>query len=511
MSSFIIDTRINASKVVKGAKEISTSLLNVSKKAGKMALAIEKAHWSILKMVGGAVMGKLATVCGKIAVAFTKLAAAIALALVIGLQAGMKNLAQFNNGLNPTNEAITGVRTELLRMKNALATAFQPILTLVTPALTQMISLIADAITKIGMLFAALRGQTSFTKAVSVTDDYAKSLKKTGKAAKDAKKQLAGIYDLNNIQRNDDSASGGGGATLDPNTMFETVSIDSQITAMAEKIRSFVDAGKQKVSELWQKFTEHWFVQDMLGRFESIKETFSNFVANLKEKWAGFVENLSSRKDTIGKIWDAILKMIQLFAIRWQAIIQIVIGAIAPFAEAVGNIINHVIDTLGGLVDFVAGVFTGDWKRAWSGICNVFIGIVNVILDAYEGFVNMLIGGINAISIDMPEWMGGKHIGFDLAELHIPRIPRLAEGTVVPRQSREFAAILGDNNRETEVVSPLSTMKQAMIEALREVNIVGGGTEVRVVLEGDAKGVFNMVRTEEERYFDTTGNMAFVH
>ena len=34
-----------------------------------------------------------------------------------------------------------------------------------------------------------------------------------------------------------------------------------------------------------------------------------------------------------------------------------------------------------------------------------------------------------------------------------------------------FAAILGDNNRETEVVSPLSTMKQALKEALEESNI----------------------------------------
>ena len=40
-------------------------------------------------------------------------------------------------------------------------------------------------------------------------------------------------------------------------------------------------------------------------------------------------------------------------------------------------------------------------------------------------------------------------------------MPRLATGTVVPPRAGEFAAILGDNKRETEVVSPLSTIKQA--------------------------------------------------
>ena len=46
------------------------------------------------------------------------------------------------------------------------------------------------------------------------------------------------------------------------------------------------------------------------------------------------------------------------------------------------------------------------------------------------------------------------------------RMPRLATGTVVPPRAGEFAAILGDNKRETEVVSPLSTMKQALKESV---------------------------------------------
>lgn len=45
-------------------------------------------------------------------------------------------------------------------------------------------------------------------------------------------------------------------------------------------------------------------------------------------------------------------------------------------------------------------------------------------------------------------------------------IPQLASGTVVPKNYGNFAAILGDNRKEPEVVSPLSTMKQAVLEAL---------------------------------------------
>lgn len=45
-------------------------------------------------------------------------------------------------------------------------------------------------------------------------------------------------------------------------------------------------------------------------------------------------------------------------------------------------------------------------------------------------------------------------------------LPALAKGTVIPANYGNFAAILGDNKREPEVVSPLSTMKQAVLEAL---------------------------------------------
>lgn len=46
------------------------------------------------------------------------------------------------------------------------------------------------------------------------------------------------------------------------------------------------------------------------------------------------------------------------------------------------------------------------------------------------------------------------------------KIPFLARGTVVPANFGRFAAVLGDNKKEPEVVSPLSTMRQAVMDAL---------------------------------------------
>ena len=61
-------------------------------------------------------------------------------------------------------------------------------------------------------------------------------------------------------------------------------------------------------------------------------------------------------------------------------------------------------------------------------------------------------------------------------------LPALATGTVVPANYGEFTAVLGDNKREPEIVSPLSTMKQALREVMQE---TGGmnGKNITVIMQ----------------------------
>ena len=78
-------------------------------------------------------------------------------------------------------------------LKNSLAAGFAPILSVAVPAITALIDAIAQALAWIGQLVAALTGKSTFVKAKKTQEDYAKSLKKTGSAAKDAKKNIKRI------------------------------------------------------------------------------------------------------------------------------------------------------------------------------------------------------------------------------------------------------------------------------------------------------------------------------
>lgn len=148
----------------------------------------------------------------------------------------------------------------------------------------------------------------------------------------------------------------------------------------------------------------------------------------------------------------------------------------------------------------IAPIFTKEWwsnlaKKCGYGLRLGFVNAINGIIGFFEKMINWIVGGLNKISFDVPDWVpgiGGKTFGFNIKEVSFNRlpIPQLATGTVVP-PNREFLAMLGDNKTETEVVSPLSTMKQAMIEALRE---SGGGGQTTIVFEGELSALARILR-----------------
>jgi phage-related protein len=506
---------------------------------------------------------------------------------------GFKNLAQFNDGVNPANTALSNLKSVLTQLKNSFAVAFAPILTVVEPILTRLISLLSSAMNTIGQFFAALTGAKTFNKAVKAQENYAKSLNGTASAAKKTKNELYSFDELNVVKQGDDSSGGGssgGGASVSPNQMFETENIDAEISGLAERVKSAlgdmfsvidisplkqaIENAKQIISSWLSKLNLEplknsfknfltslnpvingiskaivWLlenallplakftIEDALPAFfdllakcidtvvavlevlkPSIEYLWTNIIAPLAqflgemvieviniiiETLNDFILMLQEHSDQINNIIMFVLKVIELAKVAVQTAIQFVVGMLKPFLKTIVNIIGHIIDALSGVVDFLTGVFTGNWEKAWEGIKEVFRGIWNVIIDLLEGFINMIIGGLNKINVSVPDWVpeiGGKSFGFNLEPISLPR---LATGTVVPRQSREFAAILGDNNRETEVVSPLSTMKQAMIEALSEYG--GRNGDVYISADGDLDAIVRLFKFRIEKENNRVG------
>ena len=168
-----------------------------------------------------------------------------------GAKEGMQNLAKYSG---TTNNSLSMLMSSLTQLKNSLATAFAPILNVAAPILNALIQKVSQAVTAVGMLFASLTGQKSFTKASKVQQNYAASLDKNTSSAKKAtaanktlQRTLLGFDQINRMDsksdNSDNSPDSGSVGGLSPSDMFEEASIPNKIKEFADKLKEAWKSG----------------------------------------------------------------------------------------------------------------------------------------------------------------------------------------------------------------------------------------------------------------------------
>lgn len=287
------------------------------------------------------------------------------------------------------------------------------------------------------------------------------------------------------------------------NSIWETA-IDPAVQFIVQAWTDFTGV----LLELWQ---EHGapllqnvgeYVNNIIGLFQSVYDNIiapiiEPFLEELSQLWDNHIKGmLKSVGDFIMtlangalEIYNKFISPIVKFLLEFLAPAFATIGATVSgiWGAIVGTIadaVKGIMDILSGLINFVVGVFTGNWEKAMGGISQAFEGVVKIIEGVFKGFANLIIAVINGLISGINKAIGtiNKIPGVNIKKLD--KIPKLAQGTVVP-PNKEFMAVLGDNKTEHEVVSPISTMKQAFKEAMVE---LGGGysgnTEVILQIDG---------------------------
>ncbi len=138
--------------------------------------------------------------------------------------------------------------------------------------------------------------------------------------------------------------------------------------------------------------------------------------------------------DVVSFILPILIELIQTLIpiITWLA--DVFGNVLGVAISGVRDIVSGIIEVFNGLIDFITGVFTGNWSQAWEGVKGVFggifdsiVGIAKTVINAVIAVINGAIRGINKISVDVPDWvpgLGGKHLGFNMQQ-----IPMLAKGS----------------------------------------------------------------------------------
>lgn len=201
------------------------------------------------------------------------------------------------------------------------------------------------------------------------------------------------------------------------------------------------------------------------------------------------------------------------FGFKWKNVFETVKNAVKAFRDCMGPIISSVQVIFMGLTNFISGVFSGNWRRAWFGVRQIFESIVSGLSHIFKAPLNFMIDGINKFlsgigKIKIPDWVpgvGGK--GFS-----IPRIPRLAKGGIV---SASTIANIGEAG--TEAVIPLQRNTQGLDMIAEKIserlslpqNDGTGATYVIKLVLDDGRVITKMVIDNIKDYEARTGKPVF--
>lgn len=233
-------------------------------------------------------------------------------------------------------------------------------------------------------------------------------------------------------------------------------------------IKPIWDSIAQLLSRLWN---EHFY--PLYQRFGELMQSLGLLFQGLWNNYIfPFLQNLSN-------VFSPLLK----------GVLESVGNGFYNLMATIADFANGGILSLQGILEFLSGVFTGNWQRAWSGIEMIFRGtwesifslgkgIINGLISAINGFLkgmeygmNAVIGAINSIKINIPKWVpvfGGSSLGFHLPKVSMPQIPMLAKGGVIRQPTLAMLGEYSGAGADPEIAAPQSLLKKTMAEEISQ-------------------------------------------
>lgn len=292
-------------------------------------------------------------------------------AMIMGTTEGMNNMVQASS---KANAAMSQLQSGFTYVKNSIAAMLLPALQSILPVINKIIQAVAGLFNMLGALFAKFRGDSTFTKAVYVQQDYAKSLNKSNKAAKDLKGTLAGFDQINLIQQQKDSGGTGG---ADTSGMFKETSVESMlptdVSKWMDKLKAAIKAGDWKGVGTVIAQGLNTAVSQLNGWIDKLRPKILKTVQDIVEAVNGFIENFNFRKlgNTLANGFNLAMKVVAkwLKGIKWSDLGKGIGDFINGFVEdwdaaATADVIEAKI---GSFLDFLTGIIeTTNWNEVSS-------------------------------------------------------------------------------------------------------------------------------------------------
>ena len=169
-------------------------------------------------------------------------------------------------------------------------------------------------------------------------------------------------------------------------------------------VKPMLDSFTQGFTEIASKFLElynTYFLPILAGLSERFGEFREQYLSPLIDKFMEFGGKVA---DAVTTLWEGVLKPYVLWFMETAApiiaeFLNNVINGFFNLLEGISKVIGDILTALGCLIDFVVGVFTGDWNMAWEGIKTFFSGIWSALTGIVDTAIQLIRDIIN-IALD---------------------------------------------------------------------------------------------------------------
>ena len=349
------------------------------------------------------------------------------------------------------------------------------------------------------------------------------------------------------------------------------ISLVKSVTGLASSLTDVLVPAFEKLYDIGLKPVVEWIGEKLHDAFKTLSGIIDDFAKFVEENAEGFkawgeilgvvakaiwsiIEPMADAawntfKGLILAIYEVFKLLLKILLEVGKALVKVVKDpkqAWDDFKSYVGSFFDNMKNKAGSAVSGIKEAFKGipEWFRttftkAWTNVKNVFskggkvfTGIKDGILSGLKSVINALIRGINRV-VAIPfnglnaalnklkniKILGRKPFSKLIGNISVPQIPMLAKGGVITSPTIAMMGEYAGAKTNPEIVTPQSILKETisssnddLINALLSATarIIKAINDSNVTLEGDAKGMFKIIKKEADNYTYRTGKPAFI-
>lgn len=265
------------------------------------------------------------------------------------------------------------------------------------------------------------------------------------------------------------------------------VSIGQSVIGVFQQIVNF---GTQTVKPMFEQvfgWVSTTLLPGLLNAFNAIAPQIGPLVTNIGTAVMNVAMLIGNAIQTILPVIENIV-MVLINVVATVA--PPIIAAVSQIFANISNVVMSIQGVFNGLIQFITGVFTGNWSQAWEGVKQIFgnafdalVELCKIPINAVIGVINGAVKGINSILgkvTTIPDWV--PVVGGQSFSMQLPTIPMLAKGgftngvSIAGEAGTEAVISFDPSVRSTNIANWQKAGQMLGVDPVQAASVAGAGS-----------------------------------